>query len=105
MSNIRVKSEEKWYNQIKFVFTKGGILWRGVGGLIQKIMPFYLKIGWVFQIGWVWQLKEDNDRQHKLKENYTLQQATNLESGSIRKVKQTVIITKNETNSIWMSKC
>ena len=39
------------------------------------------------------QLKEDNDRQPKLKENYTLQQATNLESGSIRKVKQTVIIT------------
>ena len=35
----------------------------------------------------------------------TTKQATNLESGSIRKVKQTVIITKNETNSIWMSKC
>ena len=50
-------------------------------------------------------MKEDNDRQPKLKENYTLKQATNLESGSIRKVKQTVIITKNETNSIWMSKC
>ena len=50
-------------------------------------------------------MKEDNDRQPKFKENYTPQQATNLESGSIRKVKQTVIITKNETNSIWMSKC
>ena len=48
-------------------------------------------------------MKEDNDRQPKLKENYTLQQATNLESGSIRMAKQTVIITKNETNSISMS--
>ena len=48
-------------------------------------------------------LKEDSDRQAKLKENCTLQQATNLESGSIRMAKQTVIITKNETNSISMS--
>ena len=50
-------------------------------------------------------MKEDNDRQPKLKENYTLQQATNLESGPIRKVKQTVIITKNETSSLSISKC
>jgi len=48
-------------------------------------------------------LKEDSNRQAKLKENCTLQQATNLESGSIRIAKQTVIITKNETNSISMS--
>ena len=48
-------------------------------------------------------LKEDSDIQAKLKENCTLQQATNLESGSIRMAKQTVIITKNETNSISMS--
>ena len=26
-----------------------------MGGLIQKIMPLYLKIGWFFQIGRVWQ--------------------------------------------------
>ena len=45
-------------------------------------------------------LKEDSDRQAKLKENCTLQQATNLQSGSIRMAKQTVIITKNETNSM-----
>ena len=31
------------------------------------------------------------------------QQANNLKSGSIRMAKQTVIITKNETNSISMS--
>ena len=30
--------------------------WGGwLGGLIQKIMPLYLKIGWFFQIGRVWQ--------------------------------------------------
>ena len=48
-------------------------------------------------------LKEDSDRQAKLKENCTLQQATNLESGLTRMANQTVIITKHETNSISMS--